>query len=459
MLGGHPTVTPPMWTTLATGCYANVHGITGFDISYPEKGLDYIRYSLNSDECKAEQVWNVFAEAGKKTLVWHWPGSSWPPTSDNPNLHVIDGTSPGSVAMSFAQFDADTVLGCDPDIKEPTFRTNVGEGAVTPCAITGMEVDEEDGFNILTHTGAMENHVIVLQPEEGSIATSDAPIDIAQSPIKDPTGWANAPEGAKEITILLSHGKIVRPALVLKNDKGEFDRIAMYKSKKDEEPMLLMEMGKLYDRVEDEGFKDDKKVECTRNFKILELQPDASHIRIYISAAMLKDIRPIVHPQSMWDGIEKSADYAPPTAMLGLQSAELINDIMLNAWYVSADWQAAAIQHLIDDEGMEVIFSHFHAIDLQEHMFIRYMTDKGYNKLPSATYCKFMEDLYVQTDYYLGKFLHYLDEGWTIILTSDHAQLCSTHDFLLMADLLAINVVMMEELGLTKLKRDKTEIA
>ena len=30
MLGGHPTVTPPMWTTLACGCYANVHGVTGF---------------------------------------------------------------------------------------------------------------------------------------------------------------------------------------------------------------------------------------------------------------------------------------------------------------------------------------------------------------------------------------------------------------------------------------------
>ena len=24
LLGGHPTVTPPMWTTLSTGAYANV---------------------------------------------------------------------------------------------------------------------------------------------------------------------------------------------------------------------------------------------------------------------------------------------------------------------------------------------------------------------------------------------------------------------------------------------------
>ncbi|MBQ2368943.1 MAG: alkaline phosphatase family protein, partial [Peptococcaceae bacterium] len=46
MLGGHPTVTPPMWTTLATGAYANVHGITGFF----RKGndIDEIDYNLDS---------------------------------------------------------------------------------------------------------------------------------------------------------------------------------------------------------------------------------------------------------------------------------------------------------------------------------------------------------------------------------------------------------------------------
>ena len=26
LLGGHPTVTPSMWTTLSRGCYSNVHG-------------------------------------------------------------------------------------------------------------------------------------------------------------------------------------------------------------------------------------------------------------------------------------------------------------------------------------------------------------------------------------------------------------------------------------------------
>lgn len=77
MLGGQPTVTPPMWTTLATGAYPNTHGITCFLRQSP-KGLDQTEYNLDSRLCQAEQLWNVTAEAGLKTLVWHWPGSAWP---------------------------------------------------------------------------------------------------------------------------------------------------------------------------------------------------------------------------------------------------------------------------------------------------------------------------------------------------------------------------------------------
>ena len=47
MLGGHPTVTPPMWTTLACGCYANVHGITDFC----RIGGDIDKISYNFESC------------------------------------------------------------------------------------------------------------------------------------------------------------------------------------------------------------------------------------------------------------------------------------------------------------------------------------------------------------------------------------------------------------------------
>ena len=76
MLGGHPTVTPPMWTTMATGCYSNVHGITGAF----KKGSDLgsMVYNMDSRLCKAEPLWNVLVEAGiyqQKPAYRHWFGT------------------------------------------------------------------------------------------------------------------------------------------------------------------------------------------------------------------------------------------------------------------------------------------------------------------------------------------------------------------------------------------------
>ena len=73
---------------------------------------------------------------------------------------------------------------------------------------------------------------------------------------------------------------------------------------------------------------------------------------------------------------------------------------------------------------------------MQEHRFIRFMSegDKGYKEKYGAKdvemYQKFMNDVYDQTDRYLGRFVHLLDEGWTIIITSDHAQVCPAHQFI-----------------------------
>ena len=109
MLGGHPTVTPPMWTTLATGAYPCTHGITAFSRPSDTVPGAFV-YNLDSRNCKAEPLWNVTAEAGLKTLVFHWPGSSWPPTSDSPNLHVVDGTQPPAVNMGVAMVEHELIV-------------------------------------------------------------------------------------------------------------------------------------------------------------------------------------------------------------------------------------------------------------------------------------------------------------------------------------------------------------
>ena len=68
-----------------------------------------------------------------------------------------------------------------------------------------------------------------------------------------------------------------------------------------------------------------------------------------------------------------------------------------------------------------------------------------------------MERFYVDTDRYLGRFMHLLDEGWDIIITSDHGLVCAEEDepAVPIGDPFGINIKVMKELGYTVMKKDE----
>lgn len=453
LLGGHPTVTPPMWTTLATGCYANVHGITGFYRKGSEIG--YMAYNLDSRLCQAEPLWNCFAEAGKKTLVWHWPGSSWPPTSDSENLMVVDGTAPGSVNMAVGQVDTEVIVGASSEIPELTFKTRGVTDAHAACVITDLDVDENNDCygGLSTKTGDIDQ--VIYKPSQSTTNMTEIPLDLVQSPIKPASGWINAPADAKEFYVLLSGGLIRRPALILKNDAGIYDKIAIYKNKKADEPLAVCSVGELKVEIFDEAIKNDEKFEKVNgNFKLLKLGEDGNTLTLYVSAGMDATNDSVWHPKRLFKEVTENVGYPTPTSMIGCQDSMLITDCMLANWYATADWQAASILHLIESENLDCVFSHFHAVDIEEHMFIKHLAERPFNKQPVSVAEKWMEDLYKQTDYYFGKFLHLLDEGWTIILMSDHGQVAAKHELPMLVDCNGVVTPIMEKLGYTVMKRD-----
>ena len=65
-----------------------------------------------------------------------------------------------------------------------------------------------------------------------------------------------------------------------------------------------------------------------------------------------------------------------------------------------------------------------------------------------------MERVYSLCDRYIGSFLHYLDEGWTIIVTSDHGLTCPANEPPAIGDMCGINIGLMEELGYTVMKEE-----
>lgn len=438
MLGGHPPITPPMWTTLACGCYANVHGITDFYRMDKAIGYDYNNYNLNSKNCKAEPLWNVFAEAGKKTLVFTWPGSSWPPTSSSPNLHVIDGTTPEMVNAGIAQVEPEFILAANVNTPDLVFESSIGLDANIPCVITDLEISIEDKLagEAVKNIGDVDlgDDLIVnkppilgipLYPKEVEGDLTNLPFDVVLSPLKPAQNWTAAPNDALEFTVLLSGGLIRRPALFLPNEEGQYDHIAIYKSKKDTAALVTLKVGEHKEDLIDECIKDDRRYTVSRMMMLLEADPDGKSLKLWVSAAMDIHNDLFWHPRSLYQQVCEHVGYPKPMSLLG---GKLIFDCLGPSWDINVQYQADTLNYLIAANQYDIVFSQIHNIDAEGHMAMQLMKNRPYSIWPEEKYQAFMEYVYCeQTDRYIGQFLHLLDEGWTLVIVSDHAAVTSEH--------------------------------
>lgn len=461
MLGGHPTVTPPMWTTLATGCYANVHGITGY--FRQGSGLDKIINNFDSRQCKAEPIWNVLAEAGVKTAIFHWPGSSWPPTSDSENLLVCDGSTPGGLGMGAATIAEEFIMMADAGVEEITFAKSATADLEKACI-----VKPEDALAAVSATAQVrdnnERTHLILDYHDG-LNAENIPDQLSAiiSPINEPKKWSiDVPEGAKEFTMLLSKGQIHHNGLILKNEVGIYDRVALYKNKKAAEPFVVLNVGKMVDQIYDKAVAfDGETKDANYNMKLLNITEDGSHLEIYVSNGTDMHADYIFKPNSLFYDIAETVGYIAPSSYCGNNDPKMVHECMWDNWNIACKWQSKAIHYLIEEKGVQAIFSHLHSIDMQEHRFIRFMSegDKQYREEYEAKepemYQQFMEDVYTQADEYIGSFLHLLDEGWTVIITSDHGQVCPQHRPVMLGDPQGVNIGIMKELGYTALKKDE----
>lgn len=465
LLGGHPTVTPPMWTTLGTGAYANVHGITGY--SRQGSDIDKIVGNFDSRNSKAEPIWNVLAESGIKTAVFHWPGNSWPPTSDSENLIVCDGSTPGGLGMGAATLSGEFIMVADEKALDISFVKSATEDLEKECIVDPEEAKAmvESSASSQTSTAVISNEKtnIVINYTDGvnSVNIPDQ-LSAIVSPIKEPKNWhIDLPEGAREFVLVLSKGTIRRVGLVLKNEAGVYDKVAIYKNKKTQKPIVVLEKTKIKSQICDQAATADGEIkDANYNMKLLDIKEDGSHLEIYISNAMDMHADYIFSPKSLFYDLTEAVGYLAPSSYCGNNDPKMVTDCMLDNWNVAVDWQSKALHYLIEEKGVQAIFSHLHNIDMQEHRFIRFMSvsDKRYQEEYDAKnpemYQKFMNDVYMQTDRYLGTFLHLLDEDWTIIITSDHAQVCAAHRPVLLGETRGVNYGVMHELGYTYITYD-----
>ena len=92
MWGVLPTLTPPGWTTLATGAWPGTHQVMDFNIRALGQPLDQTVWGINTRLCKAEYLWNT-VERGERVPVLVKYEMSWPPTISRGVQ--VEGTGPG----------------------------------------------------------------------------------------------------------------------------------------------------------------------------------------------------------------------------------------------------------------------------------------------------------------------------------------------------------------------------
>ena len=459
MIGGQPTVTPPMWTTLGTGADPATHGIT--DYRAQGETLDSAVYNFDSRRCKAEPMWNVTAEAGINTLVWHWPGSSWPPTSDSPYLTVVDGSQPGGPNVGVATVDSERLVVAGVKTPTLTLKPKAATDSKIPCLEEGMEVenkgdDRYEGKSTAEVLSASANTFIAINKEDLFNTLSNTPMDIVFSPIKDAEGWSfEVPADAKELYLLYSDSLIRRVMLLTKNEQGVYDTITLYKNKKSAEPIAVLPLDEFVEDVIDEAVVNEKTIKVNRNMRVLEIAPDGNYAKIWYSPAMDFSNDSVWHPKSILKEVVANAGYPVAVSIAGAGDETLVSKCSVRNWTHAAKWNAASINYLIKAHDYKVVYSHFHNIDLCGHMMVQYLKT-GHGDISAERMQELFRDVYVQTDEYLGYFMHLLDEDWTILIVSDHGQTCPEYT---RADIVnttgSMSAYVLGQLGYTVMKKDE----
>lgn len=445
MQGQLPTITPPGWASLATGAWPITHGITCFWNHTPGNPLDVLDYGWDSSLCKAEFVWEAFARAGKKSILFNYP-TSWPPTIDN--SIYLDGTSMFTNLRGYIDYEKlyECVEGDFPIEEIPHSLDNTG----TDCRVEG-EVSTQK-MEIKNYGGFGYDHPGLVTAEGGSEEEADAPkCDRIKTPIKAAQGWKNAPEGAKEVVLPVNASQARRYGLLIAEDGKNFNKLQIFISKQDEKPIGEVLVGGWSDWIYDDYDFEGEKKPVAYKVKAIKMDADGSYLKLFYSFALDLKSQKYFYPEDV--GMELYNALGPMMQPSNHDrhnpEADIINMETMIEMY---QWQIDAMNYLMDNKEWDLLYSHIHGIDMFAHFYIDYTLEE---RTPDyQRYRDIFLEIYKLSDYYVGELMKRANDETLVVVTSDHACLTrkAEYDHPLIGDMWGLNVGIMSDLGYTKLK-------
>ncbi|MDA8219264.1 MAG: alkaline phosphatase family protein [Dehalococcoidales bacterium] len=379
-----PTITPPNWTTIATGAWAGTHGITDYQAHTPGQPLYELHNAYAIDESQAEPLWEAVGRAGKSAVVVNWP-TTWPPRLKNGCQIGGSGLAPTDWQFEMpAPFIYRAVLAVDALITTDIY----------PYA-SQVEFAKASGWSGVEHSDKALDASVVMEWRRPRYEM-------------EPVIWhvlVDASEGTGYDTVVVAKAK-TKDGVYTRLKVGEWT-------------------GNLFETFATEVGPQD----AVMRMKLVELSPDAQSFRLYVVGPYAR--HGWGYPSEIEDEI-KSEDGLPmaKAAWEGLSLEWIDADTVVEAYHLQNTWLADAVTYLLKNKPWSVFFTHLHSTDWLYHYLTLKLDPLTAENPAEVDYWQGVElRLYQDVDATIGKMLEAADEDTVVVVISDHGAKTQTRHF------------------------------
>jgi len=377
----HPTITPPNWTTIATGAYPGTHQITCFHI--PEEGgypgsPERCMQAFRSMDVKAETLWEAAERVGKKAIVINYP-TTWPPK-------MKSGIQIGG------------------------FGLNITDWRMT-----------EDG------KGLRGWQWLVNLADHQCATTQDLPLadKLTISPCR---GWRNFPDG-EYLEAEVEVGKYntlypVQPlSLFLLLNPREAE-VMGFRDKGETEAVFRVRRGEWSERAKLRFQTEKGERDAYFKVKLLELSEDGKDVKLYFTTFC--SIRGATFPQEIAEEVEKIDKGLPLRAegdgvRLGWIDYETYGELL----DMVSIWLGEVASYLMRKKEWDIFYMHEHAPDHSYHLILNDLDHSPDIQLRERL-ARLEEGFYQSLDDMVGRIKEAAGDDVIIAIVSDHGA-CPTH--------------------------------
>lgn len=375
-----PVWTPTNWATLSTGAHTGTHGVSRWSVEVaPGERIN----SFDGRAPNAERIWTALEREGLKGVAVHYPAAAFSTVKSG---FVVDGFGHPGYASTNYEIAAAQAYSTS-DVKE---------------------------------TVDMDHDGTAVRQSQYSVATI---------PTLSPAGkWVNLPESYRppleskiEIQARIGEEVILFQILVIDSKGKGYDSIGIFREKNGSTCIAKASLGAwsnwTIETFRIDGFDQDASV----RFKLLELAPDGSHLKVYRSQITYTD--GFTYPDELASElIERFGPYQEHASMTPYTSGMADFETALEECEYQGLWFAKVANYMLLERGCSFFICHWHLYDYLNHIHLNDVDPvcPGYDSGSADKYIDYFRRAYQVGDRILADIWKEVDKETYIGILSDH---------------------------------------